>query len=142
MTESVDTSMFSPPLDEREEETAGKPPYPPYNCAVPWIKKFLELPRRMKITEVNRDFISQYVVAHNHESKVLNAIKYLQLVDSSGRANEKLALLNSEGDQWKTGLAKIVNEAYSTLLGTINLEKAKPEDISAFFASGSGRPNT
>jgi len=110
-----------------------KASYPPYNCSVTWIKKLFELRRTMNITTVDAKFIAAHIVASNHESKVLNALRYLGLIDQKGNATDKMTLLNAEGDALRGNVKIIVESAYAGLLQDVKVDKAKSETVTGYF---------
>ncbi|GEM_PF-2741114 len=106
---------------------------PPYACSPGWIIKFFELAKTMKLTIIDRAFVGNYIVASKNESKVTNALKFLQLIDKDGNITAKVSLLKAEGEVFKQNLRKIVEEAYSDLITNLPIETVKADVMNAYF---------
>lgn len=62
-----------------------------------------------------------------------NALKFLKLTDVDDNTTESMHLLQSEGEIFTQNLAKIVQEAYSDLTTSVQIDKAKPEHVYSYF---------
>lgn len=99
--------------------------------SVPWYSSFLKLAKRIKIDRVDVQFLRTHEISSKgNESKVVNGLKFLGLVNEDGTATEKMKGLGFEGEEFQNHLEKIIREAYAVLFDTVkDLEKAKPQDI-------------
>jgi hypothetical protein len=117
------------------ETTTGTRTYPPYNCSPSWIKTFFELAKSMKISVIDRKFVENYIIGQGNQSKVTNALKFLQLADSNGQATDKVNLLKTEGETFKQNLRRIVEEAYADLMTNIDVKLARPDWVYGYFTA-------
>jgi len=110
-----------------------KPPY----ITIGWLEAFFNLAKRVKIEVVDRHFIAQYDVAPlGNASKVVSALKFLNIIDSKGKAiEENLTQIKLEGEREKEGFRKIIEKSYEQLLNKIDVSKAKIEDLNNYFIS-------
>ena len=113
-----------------------KPPY----IAIGWIESFFNLVKRVKLDVVDRHIIAQYNVAPlGNASKVVSALKFLNVIDSKGKVIEdNLISLKLEGEQKKEGFKNIIVKAYENLINKIDLSQAKLEDLANYFISSYG----
>lgn len=108
-----------------------KPPY----IAVGWMESFLDLVKRIKLVKIDRHILNQYdVVNLGNASKVVSALKFLNIIDEKGKIIENnINGLRFEGDSHNEELKRIIREAYKDLFDHINLENARKEDVVNYF---------
>jgi hypothetical protein len=115
--------------DFKVEKTSVKVK-PPFG-SVPWYSEFLNLAKRIKIDKVDVQYLRNHEISSKgNESKVVNGLKFLGLINEDGTATEKMKGLGFEGEEFQKHLENIIREAYAVLFDTVkDLEKAKPQDI-------------
>lgn len=115
--------------DSKTEQTSGKVK-PPFG-SVPWYSDFLKLAKRIKVDKVDVQFLRTHEISsEGNESKVVNGLKFLGLINEDGTATEKMKILGFGGEEFQKNLENIIREAYTVLFDTVkDLEKAKPQDI-------------
>jgi hypothetical protein len=115
--------------DSKTEQTSGKLK-PPFG-SVPWYSDFLKLAKRIKVDKVDVQYLRTHEISSKgNESKVVNGLKFLGLINEDGTATEKMKSLGFEGEEFQKNLENIIREAYAVLLDKVkDLEKAKPQDI-------------
>ncbi len=114
----------------RKAETP-KAPYIPKG----WLKNFFDLIKRIKLQDINRKLTrSHNLTAPGNESKLVSALKFLNLADSDGVLDqEKVKRLKMEGVESQTMMASILRESYSELFDTIDIEVATAADLRNYF---------
>lgn len=111
----------------------GEKSRPPYTCLPSWMGKFFDVARQTRLDKIDKTFIASNIIASNHESKVLVALRFLNLISEDGNPTEKLNSLKMVGEGFKTNLADIVNSAYRDMFDTVAVNIAKPENIINYF---------
>jgi len=130
-----DESIFPEDQEEIKARSTRKAPYIP----IFWIERFLDLNRRQIINFVDAEFARLNIsVGAGNESRMISALRFLGLIDGSGRATPKLASLRVSGDHFKQNLQKVVREAYTDLVSTIVIEAVRPEILISFFSQRYG----
>jgi hypothetical protein len=115
--------------DSKVEQTSVK--VKPAFGSVPWYSDFLNLAIRIKIDKVDAQYLRNHEISSKgNESKVVNGLKFLGLINEDGTATEKMKGLGFEGEEFQNHLEKIIRDAYAVLFDKVkDLEKAKPQDI-------------
>jgi hypothetical protein len=130
----IDEVIYPEDQVDIKAKSLKKAPY----VSITWIERFLDLNHRQVIDRVDTEFVRLNIVGSGNESKVISALQFLHLIDESGRATQKLALLRVLGDDFRNNLKKVVTDAYSDLISTVVLEAARPENLINFFVQRYG----
>jgi hypothetical protein len=122
---------LSSPGKQRLVETSDRTP--PYKCQAKWIDRFFKADKAMGATRITREFIGANVVRHGHQSAVLEALRFLGLIDKEGNTNGRLKSLRVVGDEFANNLASVVQHAYSELLNTVAIKTTTSDGLINFF---------
>jgi len=98
-----------------------------------WLQDIIELNRRQNIPRIDKEFINLRIVGSGNESKVIAALRFLELVDDDLNTTSKFASLKVMGNAFKENLTSVINDAYGDLVSTVVLDRAKPFDLINFF---------
>ena len=99
----------------------------------PWseMQATLRRLRGFRPPKVDIAFLRMHRIAPKNERAVVNALRYLGLIDAEGVPTEKLARL--QGGDYVKGLATVVGEAYADLFQRVDLKDASVETINNYF---------
>ncbi len=113
----------------------GSKNWHPTPAYAPWteMQKALEKLRHFRPSRVDIALLQTYGIAPKNERAVVNALKYLRLVDAQGVPTDNLSLVQVKGDYYARNLADLVREAYADLFSRIDLTSALPETIHNYF---------
>jgi Family of unknown function (DUF5343) len=101
-----------------------KGPRPPYVTYATW-SRVLEDVRVHKPTQLDMSYLHDLGLSDSMGVTVKAALSFLGLVEGDGIPTEKLAeLVNAEGDDRKTLVRDLVEEAYGAIVGEMDLEHA------------------
>lgn len=111
---------------------------PPY---APWaeMRETLEKLRGVRPSRVDIAFLQTYGIAPRNERTVINALKYLEIIDSEGVPTDRLMQL--QGGEYVENLGRIVKQAYTNLFERINLKDATLETIHNYFLTQGAAPS-
>jgi hypothetical protein len=125
-----DIKIWKKNMSDLKVEQATAKVGPPFG-AIKSYSDFLKLARRIKIDKVDVQYLRTHEISSKgNESKVVNGLKFLGLIDKDCIATEKMIGLNLEGEEFQDHFEKVLREAYADLFDTVkDLEKAKPQDI-------------
>lgn len=102
---------------------------PPYG-AVSWYENFFSLLERVQIDKVDAIFLkTNNVVSASNVYSVINGLKFLDLIDDEGNATSRMNSLKVVGGEYKKNFQKMVEEAYTSLISKVELEKALTDDV-------------
>lgn len=106
------------------------PPYVSYRTFDGVIQKFKEsvLPNT-----VDTSVLSSY--AGSVARQIITALKYLNLINETGKPTEKMIRLHKVYDtpEWQQELSDIMFDAYHPVIGDLNLDAATPAELDAKF---------
>lgn len=110
----------------------SQPSTPPY---APWseMQKVLQRLRGFTPPRVDLSYLRTYGIASHNERAVINALKFLGLINETGVPTPRLPLLQVKGDAYRENLSQIVREVYRDLLERVDLADATPETILNYF---------
>jgi len=117
---------------KNENDTSKRiPSYAGINPA----KEALAIFQRINAKHIDRDFIVGNGLATAPNShRIINLYKWLGIIDEEGNVPEnisaKLRLLGEERDEF---IKKLILESYGDLFQTINIERAKFQEVVNFF---------
>lgn len=110
-------------------------PLPPYIS----FKTFLGLMQKLKETaipeRIDHSILNTY--SGSAARQIIAALKYLRLIEETGRTTDKLRQLVETYDtpQWKGNLTNAIFDAYRDLIGDLNLGVATPAQLEEKFKS-------
>ena len=119
----------------REQRRELSPPY------APWSEMQATLRRLERFTPPRVDiaFLKMHRIAPKNERAVINALKYLGIIDEEGLPTDRLSTLQ-QGD-YASELAAIVRHAYTDLLQRVDLRDASTETINNYFLTRKVAPS-
>jgi len=115
-------------MEEAKSSASTKQTKPPFG-SVKWYDDFFKLLQRIKIDKVDIPFLKTNEIALGNERKVINGLKFLDLIDENGNATDRMSDLSVVGDELTKNFEKMVRDAYSVLFSKVGVEKAKPDDV-------------
>lgn len=110
---------------------------PPYGNVV-WYEKFFELIRSKSWEKIDTAVIGANIIGGPNATILFKGIRFLSLVEESGKTTPKLESLRLRGEEFKQNLKKVVEETYADFLKTVAVEQAKPENIVNYFIKSYG----
>ena len=120
-----------------ETELQVQKAVPPYGPTRGMLQA-LEMLRKTTPSRIDSDFLRDSGVAPGNEYKVAGALKFLGLVDESGRPTEKSRLLKTKGDTYSQTLKEIVRTAYADLFQRLDAGKMNRDEIYNYFVTEGG----
>lgn len=113
-----------------EKESPKTKPKPPFG-AVGWYVNFFETLGRIKIEKVDNTFLTTNgIVSSGNVYKVINGLRFLDLINEDGSATERMKSISVVGVDYQKNFEKMVRDAYTILFDKVkNLEKALAEDV-------------
>lgn len=118
-------------MTNKEIETPKlKPPY----GNVAWYESFFDLIRSKSFAKFDKGIIELNIVKRANATMLFNGLKFLGLVEEDGKVTEKCESLRRKGEDFKTNLKVIVEEAYNHLFSKVVVAKVKPDNLFNYFA--------
>lgn len=111
-----------------KSSTPSKQTQPPYG-SVKWYDEFFKLLERIQIDKVDSSFLKTEKIAVGNEYKVINGLKFLDLIDENGKATARMRSLSVVGEEFTKNFEKMVRDAYSVLFSKVDLEKGMKDDV-------------
>jgi hypothetical protein len=112
-------------------QSSGRRNPPARNTSRFWFERFLSVIQRQNPAVIDSSFLSQ--IAPSNEGKLLAQLKFLHVIDDSGKPTEILSLLNLVGDEQKKGFRAVAESAYGDLISEVKVDRALPDDLINFF---------
>ncbi|MDD5012615.1 MAG: DUF5343 domain-containing protein [Candidatus Nanoarchaeia archaeon] len=115
-----------------EEEKSTNPPY---LVAKPWILKAFEKFGKTRLDKIKRETIRNFnITSPGNESKLINAIKFLGIINDDGEINqEKYKIFSYSEEKKKEELKKIIEESYKNLFNDVDIQKMNFDDLKDYF---------
>lgn len=115
-------------------EGARKPARPPY-APLKGVRDFFEkVATKNPPQRVSRDYLASIGVAASNEQHLVAALKFLHLIDESGRPDRHFDVLYLKGRERTRGLQNLLKAAYPSLFtGELDLETATRAEIHDHF---------
>ena len=83
---------------------------------------------------VDSGLLEDYGISHSNAFALLSALKFLNLVDSSGKPTEAFRDLQTGGDEFKIALNQVLEKAYSGLFSRLDVGRDSKDKIVNYFA--------
>lgn len=115
---------------QTETTTQLKPPY----GNVAWYEKFFELIRTRSFDKFDKEIIELNIVRGRNATMLFNGLRFLGLVEDSGKVTDRFESLRRRGDEFKQNLKTVVQDAYSQLFSKVVVSKASPETLFNYLA--------
>ncbi|MFC1944180.1 DUF5343 domain-containing protein [Chloroflexota bacterium] len=105
---------------------------PPY---APWseMEKVLKRLRGFRPPCVDIAFLQTHRIAPRNERAVINALKFLGIIDADGVPTELLARLKGGDSEYRENLAAIVKSAYADLFARVDIQDADVQTLRSYF---------
>nr|WP_281722168.1 DUF5343 domain-containing protein [Nitrosomonas nitrosa] len=116
--------------DQQDDSRVNNPPYLSANI---WQQFFDKMQRVNTPQRFSVDLLKEYGMPSGY-SELLSALRFLKLIDSESRPNEKFRYIQLKGEAFKDKLRDIVRDAYSDLFDKHPLEHASYEDLQNYFS--------
>ena len=121
-----------------KENGNRRPPYPPY---AQWIRLLETLKddfqRRQLPSRIDNSYLKKLKVNPSAESNLQSALTYLGLVDGEKQPTPALKnLLPLDGEDLRSALRKIVQEAYGPMLRGLIMHTVTPDHLAEKFRKG------
>ncbi|MGH7773273.1 MAG: DUF5343 domain-containing protein [Candidatus Binatia bacterium] len=117
-----------------KEKESTKTYNPPYIAANLWIEFFKRMQIVKRPSELNADELKEYGIAKGQEAALISGLKFLGLLDSTGKTKEEFKTIQITGEQFKENLGGLLTAAYGDLLTKHPLDHATYEGIKNYFA--------
>lgn len=102
-------------------------PLPPYG-SIGSFRKFFELLERRTVEKITEEIIRQNnLTSRGNEYKLFHGLRFLDLIDETGNATEKLRSLHFVGEEFTRNLNNVVREAYKDLLSEIDMTSSREQ---------------
>ncbi|MEE9198620.1 MAG: DUF5343 domain-containing protein [Dehalococcoidia bacterium] len=125
----------------RDKETEGGtleglPPYAPHSA---W-RRLIDGLRASVPKRVDQSYFGKYRFDQSTRSMLLNALRFLGMVDRDGYATEELkTLVKRQGEEYSRGLRVLVQRSYGPLLADTDLTTATPDLLRERFRAEGAR---
>lgn len=117
------------------KETESTKTYnPPYIATKLWVEFFKKMQTVTRPTTLDADELKEYGLAKGQEPALISGLKFLGLLDASGKTADDFKTIQISGEQFKENLGHILSRAYADLLVKHPLDHATYEGIKNFFA--------
>lgn len=110
-------------------EQASAMKYKPAFGPVKGYDDFFKLLERIRVDKVDVKFLQTEKIASGNERKIVNGLKFLDLIDENGNSKENMKSLYLKGEDFAKSLGKAVRDAYSVLVEKVDIQKATTNDI-------------
>jgi len=120
-------------MSETEDVSEGALRKPPSRRSS-WYEQFFDILSSRKIDSVDLDFVKVNITPDRSDAgKFLQGLRFLGLIDKTGKATKALDKLRLTGDQFNINLQETVKNAYAIVFEKVNLESVKRENLVNFF---------
>jgi len=113
-------------------------PYPPPYGPTRGMLEGLQLIQRLSPTKIDENLLRANRVAPGNEYKVVGALKFLGLIDETGRPTQKSQLLKTRGATYTLALQEVLRTAYKDLFTYLSPEQATREQLYNYFVTRTG----
>lgn len=117
-----------------KEKESTKTYNPPYIATNLWKEFFKRMQIVKRPSELNADELKEYGIAKGQEAALISGLKFLGLLDSTGKTKEEFKTIQVTGEQFKENLGHLLTVAYGDLLTKHPLDHATYEGIKNYFA--------
>ena len=83
---------------------------------------------------VDSGILEDYGISHSNAFALLSALKFLNLVDSSGKPTEAFRELQTGGEEFSLALRQVLETAYKELFSRLDVSRDSKDKIINFFA--------
>ena len=83
---------------------------------------------------VDSGILEDYGISHSNAFPLLSALKFLNLVDSSGKPTEAFRELQIGGEEFSLALRQVLETAYKELFSRLDVSRDSKDKIINFFA--------
>jgi len=94
--------------------------------------------QRLTPTKIDENFLRANRIAPGNEYKVVGALKFLGLIDDTGRPTQKSQPLKARGATYTLALQEVVRTAYKDLFTHLTPEEASQEELYNYFITRMG----
>jgi hypothetical protein len=106
----------------------------PYVSSVALQKLFQRVKNRNMPQFIDEGLLQDFGIPRGNVYALLSALKFLNLVDDSGRLTENFPLVQKTGEEFQRNLAELVRKAYAPAFARLDLLQDTREQIRNFFA--------
>lgn len=108
---------------------------PPYLVSKGWFLKAFEKFGKIKLDKITRETIKSFnLTSPGNESKMINALKFLKIINEEGNVDqEKYKIFSYSDEKRKEELKKIMEEVYKDIFNELNIEKSNYDDLKDYF---------
>lgn len=102
---------------------------PPYE-SIRNVNKFLKKIKILNPKVIDKEYLATNNLGQKNPFPLLGTLKFLNLIDDSGKPTEKLESLKIKGkEEYQKSLMRIIKEAYREMFDSVNVEAADEDTI-------------
>lgn len=118
-------------MEEPKSKRKRKAPYISISALMGFLDhiRYVSTPKK-----VDTGLLQDYGVSKGNVFALLSAIKFLGLVDGSGKPTPAFSSLQTMGDEFRSNLREIVENAYADLFARLDVSRDSREHIRNYFA--------